>query len=198
MDKSKLKIIGIAGTNGSGKDTLGHILAKYHNYLFISVTELLRQECQRRGIKVNRQNLRTISAEWRRKSGLGVLVDKAKSEYDQSAGKYSGLAIASLRNPGEVDRVHQLSGTVIWLDADPKERYNRIQRSAHIRSHRSDEDSITYEQFIAEELAEMKSTGDEATLNMQAVKERSDIAIDNSHNNDEEFRLKIEKILNFN
>jgi len=39
--KDGLKIIGLAGTNGSGKDTVGHILADKHGYLFVSVVELL-------------------------------------------------------------------------------------------------------------------------------------------------------------
>ena len=46
-----------------------------------------------------------VSAEWRRESGLGVLVDKAVSEYEKAETEYSGLAIASLRNPGEADRM---------------------------------------------------------------------------------------------
>ena len=52
------------------------MLAHHHNYMFISVTDLLRNEARRRGLPVVRENLRTISAEWRRELGLGVLVDK--------------------------------------------------------------------------------------------------------------------------
>ena len=66
---------------------------------------------------MEREVLRTISAEWRRELGLGVLVDKAYAEYQ--VGDYKGLAIASLRNPGEADRVHALGGSVLWIDADP-------------------------------------------------------------------------------
>ncbi|MEI9913804.1 MAG: AAA family ATPase [Candidatus Saccharibacteria bacterium] len=197
MDKSKLGIIGIAGTNGSGKDTLGHILSQ-HNYLFISVTELLRDECKRRNIIADRENLRIISAEWRRESGLGVLVDKAKAEYDKVSSKYVGLAIASLRNPGEADRVHELSGTVIWLDADPKLRYKRVQDSSQHRSHRADEDNKTFEEFLAEEQVEMHASGDEATLDMAAVQDRADISIDNSHDKTADFKVHIEELLDLN
>lgn len=175
-----MKIIGIAGTNGSGKDTVGHILADKYDYLFVSVTELLRAEAAKRGIEPNRANLRRISAEWRRESGqLGVLVDKAVDEYKKAKGCHVGVAVASLRHPGEADRVHELGGKVVWVDADPRVRYDRIQANAAARD-RAAEDRKTFKQFLAEEAAEMKQSGDKATLDTSAVKNRSDLFIDNT------------------
>ncbi|MCA9327552.1 AAA family ATPase [Candidatus Saccharibacteria bacterium] len=169
-----MKLIGIAGTNGSGKDTVGTLLAKKHGFLFISVTEMLREECRTRGLAVERENLRMISAEWRREGGLGVLVDKAVAVYEQLGEEYQGLAVASLRNPGEVDRVHELGGKVVWVDADSQVRYDRIQTA---NRGRGSEDTKTYEQFLAEEAAEMQSSGDAATLDMSAVKDKCDATI---------------------
>lgn len=171
-----MKIIGIAGTNGSGKDTIGNILAAQYGFLFISVTDLLREECRVRGLPVERENLRSISAEWRREGGLGVLVDKAVATYEASGTEYKGLAIASLRNPGEAVRVHELAGTVVWVDADARVRYDRIQAA---NRGRGAEDTKTFEQFIAEEEAEMHSSGDAATLDMAGVKDLSDMTLRN-------------------
>ncbi len=70
---NKLWVIGLSGTNGAGKDTVGEMLAAHHNYMFISVTELLRKEARRRYLPVERGVLRAISTEWRRELGLGVL-----------------------------------------------------------------------------------------------------------------------------
>ena len=196
MDRSRLKLIGIGGTNGSGKDTLGHILASYYGYLFITVTDLLRDECHKRGLSVERVNLRKISAEWRADHGLGVLVDKAIEAYKEVAGQYRGLAAASLRNPGEADRIHELGGLVIWLDADPKIRYERITSGAgRFRSNRTSEDNKTFEQFMQEEKDEMYSSGQEKNaLNMLAVKEKADVFITNDK--DQAYlREQIEKAL---
>ncbi len=193
---NNLQVIGLAGTNGSGKDTVGHLLADKHNYLFISVTDLLRNEAKRRGLAPERKVLRTISAEWRRELGLGVLIDKAVAEYDTVRDQYTGVVMASLRNPGEADRVHDLDGTVVWIDADPKIRYERIQTNAVSRG-RAEEDNKTYEQFLEEEAAEMHSSGDAATLDMAAVKEKSDVCIDNGHETLEELQTHLNEKLGF-
>ena len=191
---TKLQIIGLSGTNGSGKDTVGHILAERHGYLFISVTDLLRTEATRRGQPVEREVLRTISAEWRRELGLGVLVDKAVAEYETAKDKYSGVVMASLRNPGEADRVHDFGGTVIWIDADPRVRYDRVQANAAARN-RAEEDNKSFEQFLAEEEAEMHASGDSATLDMAGVKDKADIFIDNGSDSLDAFTQAVEQQL---
>ena len=86
-----MKLIGIAGTNGSGKDTVGQILAEKHGWFFISVSDLLRDECRTRGLEVSRENLRGISAEWRREGGLGVLVDKAVEVFERAGENHAGV-----------------------------------------------------------------------------------------------------------
>lgn len=172
------QIIGIAGTNGAGKDTVGSILQQNHGYLFVSVTDVLRSELKRQGFPVDREHLRELSASWRRQFGYGVLIDRAMDVYnDQPKGKYNGIAIASLRNPYEVERIHELGGTVWWLDADPLLRFTRIRANAATRA-RAEEDEKTFEEFMAEEKAEMYPSGDEATLNMSAVRDKADIMMD--------------------
>ena len=168
-------IIGIAGTNGSGKDSLGQILADDYGWQFISVTDILRDGLREKKLPIERENLRELSAQWRRESGLGVLVNKAVEIYQKNPGGHKGLVIASLRNPGEADRVHELGGKVVWVDADPKVRYKRI-----VSRLRGDEDRKTYEQFLAEEQAEMEHSGDEATLNIGGVRTNADIFLENN------------------
>lgn len=192
---SNIKIIGIAGTNGSGKDSVGHVLADRHSYLFVSVTDLLRAELNRRGQQVDREHLRELSAEWRREYGLGVLVDRALEEFNKLKCQYIGVAIASLRNPAEADRIHELGGLVLWIDADAKTRYERIQNNAEARA-RAGEDAKSFEEFLAEEEAEMNNTtGDTAALSMIDVKKRADIILDNDQTDLQEFQSFISEQL---
>lgn len=179
----KFKIIGLAGTNGAGKDSVGAILADHHDYWFFSFTELFRAECRRRGIEITRAHTRMISIEWRRASGPATLIDRSMAEFEAAGGftKYRGVVMSSLRNPYEADRVHELGGTVIWIDADPRIRYDRIQANAALRG-RGGEDNKTFEQFKQEEHDEMYPPvgGDAAVLHGAAVKERADVTLTNN------------------
>lgn len=145
------KIIGLSGSNGSGKDTVGLMLQEDHGYLFVSMTDVLRAELKRQGFPADREHLRELSASWRREFGYGVLIDRAMDVFNaQPKGKYKGVAIASLRNPYEADRVHELGGEVWWLDADPLLRFTRIKANASSRA-RAEEDEKTFDEFLAEE-----------------------------------------------
>jgi cytidylate kinase len=82
-----MKILGISGTDGSGKDSLAEMLVERHGWQYISVTDILREEAKKRGMSLQRSILREISAEWRREKGLWVLVDKALEVYKKNQRK---------------------------------------------------------------------------------------------------------------
>lgn len=188
-----MKLIGLSGTNGAGKDSVGELLQAEHNYLFVSVTEMLRDECRARNLPVVRENLRAISGEWRREGGLGVLVDKAVEVFNRQTELYQGLILASLRNPGEADRIHELGGVMVWVDADAEVRYARV--TAGNRG-RGGEDEKTYDQFLAEQEAEMHGTpGDPTSLKISEVKEKSDIFIENNGSDIEAFKAQVTEAL---
>ena len=184
-----MQIIGIGGSNGAGKDTVAEMLVERHNWLFVSLSELLRAEARKRGLEPNRQTLRDIGSEWRRDGGLGVLVDKAVEQYNPA--EHEGLVVSSLRHPAEAARIHDLKGKVLWVDADPRVRYARITARA-----RDGEQRITYEEFIADENVEAKHGHDEATLNTTAVKASADLVLMNDdHGTIEDFKTTAEKAL---
>lgn len=186
-----MKIIGLAGTNGSGKDTVAHLLKEKYGYLFADATTMLGDELTRRGLTHERVNKAALSAEWRREHGMGVIVDKAVEMF--KSGKYEGVIVGSLRHPGEADRVHELGGKVLWVDASQQIRFDRITNANRGRI----EDNKTFEQFKAEEDVEMSQSGDSATLNMSAVKERADIFLENDGNDIEAFKNYAEIKLGF-
>lgn len=185
-----MKIIGIAGTNGSGKDSVGQILRENYGYLFVSVTDILRDELRSQGKPIKRENMRELGDSWRREHGLAVLVDKAIEIFNSQNKEFKGLAIASIRNLGEVEHIHELGGVMVWVDAKPKVRYGRITDRS-----RSAEDAKTYEQFLQEEQDEMHVYGDEAGLAVGEVKKLCDISIENNSDDKEILKSTVTRAL---
>jgi dephospho-CoA kinase len=186
-------IIGIGGTNGAGKDTVSKLLVEKYGYLWVDATDLLVTELQARGLPLARVNKSALSAEWRREFGMAVIVDKALAIYRAApAGTYQGLVVGSLRHPGEADRVHELGGIVLWIDADPQVRYQRI---TSVDRGRSAEDNKSFEDFLADEQREMTPEGDGATLNMAGVKGKADTILWNESSDITELTEPLNNIL---
>jgi len=184
-----MKLIGLSGTNGSGKDTLAALLRDEYGWLFADATQMLGDELTRRGLSHERINKANLSAEWRREFGMAAIVDKAIEMF--KAGEYKGLIVGSLRHPGEADKIHEMGGTMVWVDADPRIRYERITNNNRGRI----EDRKTFEEFLAEQEREMKPTGDAATLNVSAVKDRADIVITNNSDHIDAFKTSVRETL---
>ncbi len=191
------KIIGVGGTNGSGKDTVGQMLAERHGWLFVSVTDILRDELKKRGLPPARQHMRELSTEWHKKYSAGILTDLAVKKFKKAgSNKYKGLVLASIRRPGEANRLHELGGKLVWVDADPKVRYERIQANLHSRGElRAVDDRKTFEEFMTDEKTEMHGESHSHSLNMNAVKAKADIFISNDGDDIEAFKDAAEKAL---
>lgn len=181
------KIIGIAGTNGAGKDTLGELVAERCGYKFVSVSDILRAELTKQGVPHEREHMSALSTKWAREHGPGVLSVKTIEAYieEEEREGYSGLVVGSIRRPAEVHAVQQEGGVVFWIDADRKTRYDRIQSGNRGRH----DDAKTFEQWCAEEDREMHPDSDDPTvLNMAATRDETDRTIENNFSTQEAYR----------
>ena len=188
-----MKIVGVSGTNGSGKDTIGELLRDNFGWLYISASgDLIIPELQKRDLPTDRVHMAALTTEWRREIGMGAVVDKAleKAGDDLKNSKIGGLVIASLRHPGEAERIHGLGGYVVWVDADPKVRYERIYARKQ-----GTKDMRTYDEFLADQNREMNHSGDKATLNIGDIKAKADIFIENNGNDLTVFEHQVEQAL---
>jgi dephospho-CoA kinase len=174
-----MKLIGLSGTNGSGKDTVAEILVSDFGFYYISFSHILRKEATKQNLIDSRENLRKISSDLRKKFGEDVLVVRAIEHYYQLKRNYAGLVLGSIRNSGEAEAIKKNGGYLFWIDAEAKTRYSRIQKNLEQRNHRAT-DRVSFEQFIQDELAEMKINQSNPSLDMAKVKRQSDIQLTNN------------------
>lgn len=167
------QIIGIGGTNASGKDTLAHYLAETYGYLFISTGDMVREVAMQREGNILRPTLQIVANDLRAERGAGVLVELAIEHFKASNNKV-GLIAASIRTQGEIAAIKQANGMLLYIDADQKLRYQRITERQRA------DDRISFEDFIAQEQAEWHQSDDPAEFSVRSVKEAADYCFTNT------------------
>ncbi len=166
-------IIGIAGTNASGKDELAQYLRDKHGFLLSHTSDYIRSEAKKRYGNVLRPTLFKVGNELRQEGGAGVLADMGVKEYQKNINSFDGVAISSIRTLGEVEIIRAVKGKMVFLDAPRQLRYQRIQKRMR------EDDKVSYETFVEHEEAELFESEDPAKFNISGVKEQSDILIMN-------------------
>jgi len=187
-------IYGVAGTNGSGKDSLMDILVSY-GFLQYHTSDGLRQiahavfQSTKRGgneapMGIVGNAFRTVYPGGLVELGLldwFLRVDVLPEEL-----RPRGLVIGSIRGTGEVERLKAIGGKLIVVDADPHVRYERLKNRG-----RADDD-ITFEEFQQHEAAEMaKGQTDPTKFGMASVIDSADIRMTNDQNDLVVFRRQV-------
>jgi hypothetical protein len=183
------EIIGLAGTNGADKDTLGDLRVIRQNARKVSLSDILRIEADKRGLSHERSNLGAISTEMSTKLGAGALSTMTIRNYIKTrTNEESGLSIVSIRRPDEGRAIQDAGGTLLWIDADRTIRYQRILEANRGRV----TDFKTFEEFCAEEDREMYPRSDDPfVLNMAGVRDIADIHVINEFGSKEEFEIDL-------
>ena len=141
--REKEKIIGLTGTNGSGKGEAAQFFMR-HGYAYLSLSDLIREELRHKNQEISRDNLIKMGNHLRNTYGADIL---ARRTMEQVTGK---TIIDSIRNPNEVEYLQsQEEFILLAIDAPPEVRYERVMTRGR------DESVQTLEEFIAKEREEM-------------------------------------------
>jgi cytidylate kinase len=183
------EIVGIAGTHGAGKDTLAALRAEKERCQHVTLSDALRKQLAEDGVPLTRANLIALSTRWREESGNnGILVVKTVEQYmaEKAIRAYGGLSVVSVRHPDEARAIKDYGGSLVWVDAAPRLRYDRIQGS---NRDRPEEDNKTFDEFIAEEELELNPPlgSSLTTVNLGAVRPLADIYIENDFTSGAEY-----------
>ena len=164
-----MKIIGVIGQNGTGKDeVLKYLRAKY-GVPFLSTGDMVREIAAKEGKEPTRENLQEISERCFREFGRGCFVKLAANKIRQNGWVVGG--ISGIRSADDVKVVKDaLGGDFILVNvyvSNPEVRYKRMQARHEGRDPRS------YGQFLNNDKAE------EEIFHIQSAAQSADFAISN-------------------
>ena len=163
-------IIGITGSFGAGKGTVVEYLKKERGFTHYSASGFIVEEIERRGLPINRDSMALVANDLRADHGPTYIID---SLYARAEAHDGDVVIESLRAVAEVQRIKELGGIVLGIDAKPEVRY------AHSLARNSVKDNVSYEKWLEQEQAESNQTDPHKQNIFGALKE-SDFIITNN------------------
>lgn len=162
-------ILGVSGPYGAGKgEVVGYLVAR--SFAALSLSDVLRDELRARGVEETRERMIAVGNELREKGGASALADRllAKLAPDRN------YVIDSIRHPAEVEALRrQARGfKLLWVDADPKLRLERLRG----RGRNGDPASLA---ALLEQEGRERSGGGESAQQLDAVEQLADYRLRN-------------------
>lgn len=177
-------IIGVTGTNGSGKDTVGDIL-KEMGFNFFSCSQIIREEAAERNININRDNMIALGNELRETFGAGILTRRIFHKIKSNG--LEKVVVGSVRHPSEVEELKKMGEFIlIAVDAPLELRYSRI------RERNDSTDEVSFDEFQRHELMELN--GRESQQQLRNVMALADYKILNDSSFDD-LKKKVKSII---
>ena len=133
-------IIGLTGTNASGKGTVAEYLVKEKKFKYFSLSDILREECEREGLEPTRETLIRLGIKMRSEYGPAVLASRIIDKITGSC------VVDSIRNVAEAQELRKLPDFIlVGVDAPVDIRFKR----AELRKRTGE--TLTLEDFIRKE-----------------------------------------------
>ncbi len=164
-------LIGITGTDGSGKGTVVDYLVREKEFVHYSARAIWIEEINQRGMEMSRANMRVVANEMRAMYGNDFLITHYLKKINQENEKK--VIIESIRAVDEAMTLKAHGGILLAIDADQTLRYRRVQ------ARRSESDRVTYEQFVTHEALESNDP-DPHGMQKSRVIEMADFTIYNN------------------
>ncbi len=176
-------IIGLTGTNGSGKTSLADLL-KAAGFYYHSLSDEIRAELEKSGQPLTRENLIACGNRLRREFGRDVLAVRTRARLSAER----NYVIDSIRHPEEVRALRRLPDFhLLAVEAPLELRYQRARARGDARV------PASLEQFVELEQRELAGADPEAQ-NLPACAVLADAAVVNDGSL-EEFRQHAEAVI---
>lgn len=178
-------ILGITGTNGSGKGTVVEYLVRKKGFTYFSAREILIEEIKRRGLGVDRDMTQFVANDLRKIHGPEYLAKEMIRRAENAGGN---AVVESIRCVGEVDFLKgKPTHYLLAVDADIHLRYDRIQ------NRQTELDGVSFEKFSLQEKKELANP-EPFSQNISACMKLADASV---HNNGslEELYAQVDAVL---
>ena len=176
-------LIGITGTNGSGKGTVVEYLVMKKGFSHFSARIFILEEIRRLGLPQNRNSTRDVANALRKEHGPSYLMERL---YETTKDEPKAV-LESVRTIGEAEFLKEKGALLFAVDADRKLRYERILARG------SETDQVDFDTFCLQEDREMASS-DPWDMNVFGVMQISDARIENN-GTVEELHAKVDEAL---
>lgn len=183
-------IIGITGTNGSGKGTVVEILRKKKHFHYFSVRGFITPLIEKRGWTVDRPHMQKISDELRKNYGPSYITDQL---INQAFKKGDTAIIESFRAIGEVVSARKIAQNLhakfilLAVHSETSNRYERIQKRG------SSTDKISFDVFVQHDKMEA-DLKEEHRANIHTCVKMADYTLENNGSM-EELETKVDEFL---
>jgi dephospho-CoA kinase len=175
-------LIGVSGSGSAGQDTLAEYLVENFGYTQASTSDMVRAAAMERYGDIERETLQKVGPELRAESGAGALVQRALDAPRPTI-------ITGIRTLGEAKALIKAGGVLIFIDADPKLRYERMIKRA-----RDQETEKSFDEFMAVTRKEFYAGPSDADFNLRDICKLADIVIDNSDTKAEFIHVSLEAL----
>lgn len=147
-----MRVIGLFGLIGSGKDTVADHLAQKYGYNVIIMGDIIREFCTQRGLEPTRDNMLLVQREQVQKYTIKWFAEEVIRRI-RIAG-WQKVVIGGMRRPEDAEVPKHAFGKdfiLIQVDADPKIRFERMRARARVG------DPKTLEEFLHQEELDKKA-----------------------------------------
>jgi len=173
-----MKIIGVIGKNGSGKDEVLKYLRDRYDVPFLSTGDIVREIAAREGKELTRLNLQAISDRYFKERGEGCFVRMVVDKIRENGWKAAG--ISGVRSPKDVDILRgELGEKFVLINvyiSDPHVRFERMLKRGEER------DAKAYKDFVKQDEAEEKIFSIEKAAAKADYSLSNDGALESLHN----------------
>jgi dephospho-CoA kinase len=173
-EEISMRVIGVVGLNGSGKDELlNHLGDEFHIHV-VSAGDVARDIAYEEGIVPTRSNLHDISRRYMAERGKDFFMNQLIEETDRH--NWDVVGISGIRTPEDVRLLRERYGQdflLIYVQVDdPLLRYMRIRRRDE------DRDQQSYLGFLKQDCVE------EQLFRISQTIKQADLTINNEGNLD--------------